>query len=940
MKKTFNTNTSVFLLAIVMIGALMIKGAVGDINDGLVAYYGFESNSNLGLSSAPGGYNLDNPGAISGAGVKGAGLELDGFSSLQYLGGDDPFDTTSDFTWSIWFRTEDELQGALLAKASEEWSPGAKALFTDDGWLVFDIGWVGAVDFGGGLNDGEWHHAVLIVHYEEEDDDIVELFVDGVFAGEMIEELSDVVEPDNSVFELGGASADFPEPSDFYGDLDEARIYNRALSHEEVLELLVDGYPNLPTPEIEQIPSEITGVAGRSITLGVEAAGLALNYQWFKDDEEIADADEAELTLEELGLDAAGSYHVVISNPSGSTSSDAITVTVLPEWDSSIGLIGHWSFDVADQPGVDASGNNIELDNTGVLQSAGLKGLALDMDRSARMEDITELFEFDTLQSFTWTAMIKTETDGGIISKSPEEWSPGSKALFVRGGKLSFDVGWIAYVESEADVNDGEWHQVAITVENGEDEDVVQLYIDGNADGLKDDWDMEWQPDVGMFRIGYTSDDFPFGELSENFWDGQIDEVRVYNQAITPEDILQLFVTDGGTMQPPAIIEQPAGLEATVGRNVRFEVVASGTGITFQWLKDGEEIEEATTNSLLLAGVSEDDAGAYSVIISNELGEVTSEAALLSVVPLDPSENLAHLIPHLVSYWTFDEKEDDLIPDQVPDSTHAGILMNGAEITVEDEGYGGVGEALEPGYDSENGHMAASDPESYNFNESFTWSAWVLVWDPAGEFDDGSGIIGRAPMESEHNQGSKTFFLSGGSLAFDSGWVGMPISDVEIDDEEWHHVAATYDATIEELTLYADGEIVLQEEFPVNEFDENAEHNGGSANTGFRVGNGANGFLEASFPGLIDEVAIWETVLAPDEIFLLSQGKSPMPEEVEEATISIAQEDGDIIITFTGILQISDSLAGPFVDMPDISSPYIIEPDDQSGMRFARARVD
>jgi hypothetical protein len=51
----------------------------------------------------------------------------------------------------------------------------------------------------------------------------------------------------------------------------------------------------------------------------------------------------------------------------------------------------------------------------------------------------------------------------------------------------------------------------------------------------------------------------------------------------------------------------------------------------------------------------------------------------------------------------------------------------------------------------------------------------------------------------------KTFFVRGGRLAFDIGWVGVVTSRRKVNDGQWHDVAAVYTAADGQLRLYIDG---------------------------------------------------------------------------------------------------------------------------------------
>lgn len=85
------------------------------------------------------------------------------------------------------------------------------------------------------------------------------------------------------------------------------------------------------------------------------------------------------------------------------------------------------------------------------------------------------------------------------------------------------------------------------------------------------------------------------------------------------------------TLSTPTINSQPASVTAVVGATVSFVVTASGSGLYYQWAKDGVALAGATAASLTLANVSTADAGSYRVNVSNTAGSVFSSAATLTV---------------------------------------------------------------------------------------------------------------------------------------------------------------------------------------------------------------------------------------------------------------------------------------------------------------------
>lgn len=86
---------------------------------------------------------------------------------------------------------------------------------------------------------------------------------------------------------------------------------------------------------------------------------------------------------------------------------------------------------------------------------------------------------------------------------------------------------------------------------------------------------------------------------------------------------------DGPAVSVPAITTQPASAQSD-GSAVELRVVATGGGLSYQWLRDGNNIAGATSDAYRTAV-----AGAYQVIVRNSLGEVRSATAQVTV-SVDP----------------------------------------------------------------------------------------------------------------------------------------------------------------------------------------------------------------------------------------------------------------------------------------------------------------
>ena len=83
----------------------------------------------------------------------------------------------------------------------------------------------------------------------------------------------------------------------------------------------------------------------------------------------------------------------------------------------------------------------------------------------------------------------------------------------------------------------------------------------------------------------------------------------------------------------PTIGTHPASRTVSVGQPATFSVSATGTGtLSYQWQRNGADIEGATGSSYTLAAATAGDSGArFRVIVTNAAGSATSNAATLTV---------------------------------------------------------------------------------------------------------------------------------------------------------------------------------------------------------------------------------------------------------------------------------------------------------------------
>jgi hypothetical protein len=82
----------------------------------------------------------------------------------------------------------------------------------------------------------------------------------------------------------------------------------------------------------------------------------------------------------------------------------------------------------------------------------------------------------------------------------------------------------------------------------------------------------------------------------------------------------------------PSITTQPSGVSVNQGGSVCLSVVATGSyPLSYQWQRDGGNIEGATSASLCFSDVSSVSSGNYTVVVANGVGSVTSSVAVVTV---------------------------------------------------------------------------------------------------------------------------------------------------------------------------------------------------------------------------------------------------------------------------------------------------------------------
>lgn len=120
----------------------------------------------------------------------------------------------------------------------------------------------------------------------------------------------------------------------------------------------------------------------------------------------------------------------------------------------------------------------------------------------------------------------------------------------------------------------------------------------------------------------------------------------------------------------PRILVPPRSHLALLGTGTTLSVSATGNAgrITYQWWRNGEPVDGATSPTLRINRVGWDDAAVYTVVARNTAGEVTSAPARLTAVA--PQASPAPALPQIPAE-TFDATSYGAVADGATDNAAA-----------------------------------------------------------------------------------------------------------------------------------------------------------------------------------------------------------------------------------------------------------------------------
>ena len=139
--------------------------------------------------------------------------------------------------------------------------------------------------------------------------------------------------------------------------------------------------------------------------------------------------------------------------------------------------------------------------------------------------------DFPMDKAFTLMARFKTTAENGTlaaIAPPTGKWEAGGKTLFLKGGKLTYDVGWEGAIGGGKKVNDGKEH---IAVLSGTEKGGAALYLDGQE--IQSNKNLTSKDKSGhVFKVGSTTHDF-----AGDFKDGSIEQILFWKRTLSKDEI-------------------------------------------------------------------------------------------------------------------------------------------------------------------------------------------------------------------------------------------------------------------------------------------------------------------------------------------------------------------------------------------------------------------
>ena len=355
-------------------------------------------------------------------------------------------------------------------------------------------------------------------------------------------------------------------------------------------------------PSITTQPSSVTITAGQTATFSVTATGTApLSYQWSQNGTAISGATSSSYTTPAETTSASGAqFTALVSNSVGSVTSNAATLTVNPA-------------PVAPSITTQPSSVTITAGQTATFSVTATGTAPLSYQWKKNGTSISGA----TAASYTTPA--ETTADNGaqftvVVSNSVGNVTSSAATLTVNPAPVAPS---ITTQPSSVTITAGQTATFSVTAT-------------GTAP-LSYQWSQNGTAISGATSSTYTTPAETTSASGAQF-------TVVVSNSVGSVTSSAATLTVNPAPVAPSITTQPSSVTITAGQTATFSVTATGTApLSYQWKKNGTSITGATAASYTTPAETTADNGAqFTVLVSNSAGNVTSNAATLTVNALPP----------------------------------------------------------------------------------------------------------------------------------------------------------------------------------------------------------------------------------------------------------------------------------------------------------------
>ncbi len=392
-----------------------------------------------------------------------------------------------------------------------------------------------------------------------------------------------------------------------HGRIDEMAIYNYALNGSQVQAHYDARYGSLTPPAVSTpIANPPTNYVSLSSTIQAVAGGQALTYQWYQGATLLAGQTASTLALAPLDLTNNGNYTVVVSNPAGTNTSPAVTLTVLAiptnaaDLNLTSGLVLHLPFDGAynDISGHNNNGANVGATyfTNGVIGADSLHYFTTSGSTNYVTLGVVPDLQFGSATDFTVSYWVRQpagstytnlpfftdaigSTGHGGFAFAPYQTATTAGGWILSIGSMSTPSQFTSFPDADL-INDGNWHNLVHVASRVAG---VTTYLDGVQ---VDSEAISFVGNINTTNAATIGQD-PTGAYPVTA-DADLDDLGVWRRTLTPLEVSGLYlagISNSVSFAPAVTITSPVTISNISGTSLSY---GGGAGTRFVLLTSAD----------------------------------------------------------------------------------------------------------------------------------------------------------------------------------------------------------------------------------------------------------------------------------------------------------------------------------------------------------------